>query len=89
MIVYYSKLLEEDSSTVHMVFHYIKIQEFEKAFKVLQDSYLLLLELDNSRETIDNFLYLGQVCEELNQMADMVGNIHLVLFVGLHGYGLC
>jgi hypothetical protein len=47
--------------TIHMVFHYIKIQRFEKAFKMLQNNYLLLLELNNSFEAIVDFFYLGQV----------------------------
>lgn len=54
--------------TIHMVFHYIKLQEFQMAFKFLEHNYILLLEIDNSEETINDFFYLGEVYEELNEM---------------------
>jgi|GEM_PF-3944697 len=54
--------------TIHMVFYYIKIQKFERAFKILQHNYILLLELDNSQEMITDFFCLGEVVEELDHM---------------------
>ncbi|MBU3144701.1 ClbS/DfsB family four-helix bundle protein [Clostridium sp. CF012] len=54
--------------TIHMVFYYIKIQEFEWAFKILENNYILLLQLDNSQETITNYFYLEELLNELDEM---------------------
>lgn len=62
--------------TVHMVFYYIKIQEFERAFKILENNYILLLQLDNSQETITNYFYLEELLNELDEMT----NKDIILF---------
>ncbi|MDD3223957.1 MAG: ClbS/DfsB family four-helix bundle protein [Clostridium sp.] len=54
--------------TIHMVFHYIKLQEFQMAFKLLEHNYILLLEIDNSEAIINDFFYLGEIYEELDEM---------------------
>ncbi|MBU3174055.1 ClbS/DfsB family four-helix bundle protein [Clostridium estertheticum] len=62
--------------TIHIVFYYIKIQEFENAFKILEKNYKLLLELDNNKEMINNFFYLEDLLEELDEMI----NKDIILF---------
>lgn len=62
--------------TIHMVFYYIKIQEFEKAFKILENNYILLLEVDNSKEVVTDFFRLGELLEELEEMK----NKDIILF---------
>ncbi|MBX4267275.1 ClbS/DfsB family four-helix bundle protein [Clostridium estertheticum] len=61
---------------IHIVFYYIKIQEFEKAFEILERNYTLLLELDNSKEMINNIFYLEDLLEELDEMI----NKDIILF---------
>ena len=50
---------------VHMVLYYIKIQDFEKAFRFLEGHYILLLELDNSQQMINDFFYCEDLLDEM------------------------
>ncbi len=56
--------------TVHMVFHYIKLQSFDTAFNLLQGNYLLLLEQSREPGIIAEYFSMGEIFEELDEMED-------------------
>jgi hypothetical protein len=49
----------------HIVFYYLKIHDFIKAFKILERSYILISELDDSKEILQDCFCLEDLFESV------------------------
>jgi hypothetical protein len=59
----------------HIIFYYLKIQDFSKAFKILESNYLLITELDNCEAIMQDYFYFGDLLENIINNSILLDNL--------------